>query len=35
MSEQAKDNGPLPVVSWLKGAGTNAPYLEGGQADGS
>jgi uncharacterized OB-fold protein len=29
MSEQAKDKGPLPVVSWLKGAGTNDPYLEG------
>ena len=29
MSEQAKDEGPLPVVSWLHGAGTNDPYLEG------
>ena len=29
MSEQAKDEGPLPVVPWLKGAGTNDPYLEG------
>lgn len=29
MSEQAKADGPLPVVSWLKGAGTNDPYLEG------
>ena len=29
MSEQAKDKGPLPVVPWLKGAGTNDPYLEG------
>ena len=29
MSEQAKDKGPLPVVSWLKDAGTNDPYLEG------
>ncbi len=29
MSEQAKVEGPLPVVPWLKGAGTNDPYLEG------
>ena len=29
MTEQAKNNGRLPVVSWLKGAGANAPYLEG------
>lgn len=29
MSEKPKDKGPLPVVSWLKGAGTNDPYLEG------
>ena len=29
MSEQAAATGPLPVVPWLKGAGTNDPYLEG------
>ena len=29
MSEEAKVEGPLPVVDWLKGAGTNDPYLEG------
>ncbi len=29
MSEEAKVEGPLPVVPWLKGAGTNDPYLEG------
>ena len=29
MSEQAKVEGPLPVVDWLKGAGTDDPYLEG------
>ncbi len=29
MSEKAKVTGPLPVVSWLKGAGTNDPFLEG------
>ena len=29
MSENAKVEGPLPVVDWLKGAGTNDPYLEG------
>lgn len=28
MSEAAVE-GPLPVVDWLKGAGTNDPYLEG------
>ena len=28
MSEQAA-TGPLPVVNWLKGAGTDDPYLEG------
>ena len=29
MSEETKPGGPLPVVDWLKGAGTNDPYLEG------
>ena len=29
MSEEAKVEGPLPVVDWLKGAGTDDPYLEG------
>jgi uncharacterized OB-fold protein len=29
MSENAEVTGPLPVVDWLKGAGTNDPYLEG------
>jgi uncharacterized OB-fold protein len=29
MSEEATVEGPLPVVDWLKGAGTNDPYLEG------
>lgn len=29
MSEEAAATGPLPVVDWLKGAGTNDPYLEG------
>ena len=29
MSEQATVEGPLPVVDWLKGAGTDDPYLEG------
>ncbi len=29
MSEEAAVTGPLPVVDWLKGAGTNDPYLEG------
>lgn len=29
MSEQAISNGPLPVVPYLKGAGTEDPYLEG------
>ncbi len=29
MSEEATVEGPLPVVDWLKGAGTNHPYLEG------
>ena len=28
-SEEGKVKGPLPVVDWLKGAGTNDPYLEG------
>ena len=29
MSEAAEVTGPLPVVPYLKGAGTNDPYLEG------
>lgn len=29
MSEEAAATGPLPVVDWLKGAGTDDPYLEG------
>ncbi len=29
MSEEATSEGPLPVVDWLKGAGTDDPYLEG------
>lgn len=29
MSEEAKVEGPLPVVDWLKGAGSDDPYLEG------
>ena len=29
MSESAEVTGPLPVVDWLKGAGTDDPYLEG------
>ncbi len=29
MSENAEVTGPLPVVDWLKGAGTDDPYLEG------
>ncbi|MBO6657112.1 MAG: Zn-ribbon domain-containing OB-fold protein [Pseudomonadales bacterium] len=29
MSEEAAATGPLPVVDWLKGAGTEDPYLEG------
>lgn len=29
MSESAEATGPLPVVNWLKGAGTDDPYLEG------
>ena len=29
MSENAEVTGPLPVVDWLKGAGTEDPYLEG------
>ena len=29
MSEQSKQQGPLPVVPYLKGADTNDPYLEG------
>jgi uncharacterized OB-fold protein len=29
MSEEAVNTGPLPVVPFFKGAGTNAPYLEG------
>jgi uncharacterized OB-fold protein len=29
MSENAQVTGPLPVVDWLKGAGTEDPYLEG------
>ncbi|MCH8257810.1 MAG: Zn-ribbon domain-containing OB-fold protein [Proteobacteria bacterium] len=29
MSESAQSQGPLPVVSWLKGAGSDDPYLEG------
>ena len=29
MSESAEAQRPLPVVSWLKGAGTDDPYLEG------
>ena len=29
MSEEAAVTGPLPVVDWLKGAGTSDPYLEG------
>ena len=29
MSEEAAVTGPLPVVDWLKGAGSNDPYLEG------
>lgn len=29
MSESAETEGPLPVVNWLKGAGTDDPYLEG------
>lgn len=29
MSEETTVEGPLPVVSWLKGAGTDDPYLEG------
>ena len=28
-SEEGKVKGPLPVVDWLMGAGTNDPYLEG------
>ncbi|MFP6807488.1 MAG: Zn-ribbon domain-containing OB-fold protein [Pseudomonadales bacterium] len=28
MSENAEVTGPLPVVDWLKGAGTDDPYLE-------
>ena len=27
--KEKKAAGPLPVVPWLKGAGTNDPYLEG------
>ena len=33
MSEQEAVSGPLPVVDWLKGAGTNDPYLEGHKCD--
>jgi uncharacterized OB-fold protein len=29
MSESAQVQGPLPVVDWLKGAGSDDPYLEG------
>ena len=29
--EKQTPSGPLPVVPWLKGAGTNDPYLEGHQ----
>lgn len=29
MSENTEVTGPLPVVDWLKGAGTDDPYLEG------
>ena len=29
MSEQSKQQGPLPVVPYLKGADSNDPYLEG------
>ena len=29
MSESAGIQGPLPVVDWLKGAGSDDPYLEG------
>ncbi len=29
MSENVEVTGPLPVVDWLKGAGTDDPYLEG------
>ncbi|MBQ73858.1 MAG: hypothetical protein CMQ20_02395 [Gammaproteobacteria bacterium] len=29
MSESAEAKGPLPVVDWLKGAGSDDPYLEG------
>lgn len=29
MSENAEVTVPLPVVDWLKGAGTDDPYLEG------
>ena len=29
MSDEAAVTGPLPVVDWLKGAGSNDPYLEG------
>ena len=29
MSEEATVEGPLPVVDWLKGAGSDDPYLEG------
>lgn len=29
MSEEAKSEEPLPVVDWLKGAGSDDPYLEG------
>lgn len=29
MAENAEVTGPLPVVDWLKGAGTDDPYLEG------
>ncbi len=29
MSENAEVVGPLPVVDWLKGAGSDDPYLEG------
>ena len=33
MSEEKAVSGPLPVVTWLKGANTNDPYIEGHKCD--